>query len=146
MTRAARDLAEDDRWKALLTGIFGSSPYLTDSLVNNLATVADYAAVGPEAALARSLAALRQHGEDDIGAVERALRAAKRQIALIVALADLDGTWSLETVTRTLSDFAALAVDIAAAAHARTLTRTGAVALPEGAGGLAGSGIIVLGM
>src|SRR5262249_37404841 len=78
-------------------------------------------------------------------ALERALRKARQRVALLVALADLAGDWPLETVTRTLSDFAARAVDLSASLHARRLAQTGAVAL-SGGDALADSGIIILGM
>ena len=41
------------------------------------------------------------------------LRAAKRRVALITALADLGGVWPLEMVTGTLTDFADAACDLA---------------------------------
>ena len=41
------------------------------------------------------------------------LRRAKRRVALVTALADLGGVWSLEAVTRTLSDFADAAAGLA---------------------------------
>jgi [glutamine synthetase] adenylyltransferase / [glutamine synthetase]-adenylyl-L-tyrosine phosphorylase len=141
--RAARDLLDDTRWRPLLIGIFGSSPFLTESLLSNLDCALDYAQSGSEAALAKALAAL-ESAETETAAIERALRRAKQRVALIVALADLAGDWPLETVTRTLSDFAGRATDIAVSLQARRLARTGAIALPGQ--GLEGSGIIILGM
>ena len=41
------------------------------------------------------------------------LRAARDGVALVTALADLSATWSLEQVTRALSDFADVALDFA---------------------------------
>jgi glutamate-ammonia-ligase adenylyltransferase len=144
--RAARDLLENARWRPLLTGIFGSSPFLTESLLRNLEAVLDYAQSGPEAALAKALASLDHEcvAEAEPAAVERALRRAKQRVALIAALADLACDWPLETVTRILSEFAGRAADIAALLHARRLARAGAIALRGS--GLEGSGIIILGM
>ena len=143
---AARGLLDDPRWGPLLAGIFGSSPYLTESLLAGIETALDYAQSGPEAALARALGALEADcgPESEPAVVERALRVAKRRVSLVTALADLAADWPLETVTRTLSEFAGRAVDLAAGLHARRLARTGAIAL--GPRGLAGSGIIILGM
>ncbi len=142
----AQDLLDDVRWRPLLMGIFGSSPFLTESLLSNLEAALEYARSGPEAALAKALSALEGNAlvAAEPPAVERALRRARQRVALIVALADLAGDWPLETVTRTLSDFAGRAVDIAAALHARRLARNGAIALRGH--GLDGSGIIILGM
>ena len=144
--RAARELLESARWRPLLAGIFGSSPFLTESLIGNLDAVLDYAQSGPEAALADALAALeRDTGpEAEPAAVERALRLAKRRVALVTALADLAADWPLETVTRTLSAFAGRAADVAAGLHAGRLARSGAISLAGP--GLDGSGIIILGM
>ncbi|MBL8665557.1 MAG: bifunctional [glutamine synthetase] adenylyltransferase/[glutamine synthetase]-adenylyl-L-tyrosine phosphorylase [Candidatus Odyssella sp.] len=144
--RAARELLDGARWQPLLTGVFGSSPFLTESLIGNLDTVLDYAQSGPDAALARALAALEGDAgpEAEPAPVERALRIAKRRVSLVTALADLTADWPLETVTRTLSEFAGRAADIAARIHARRLARAGAIALAGP--GLDGSGIIILGM
>jgi len=144
--RRALELLEDSRWQPLLMGIFGSSPFLTESLLSNVEAVLDYAQSGPEAALAEGPMALDPAVslEADPAVVERALRRARQRLALIVALADLAGDWPLETVTRTLSAFAGRAVDIAATLHARRLARSGAITLAGD--GLEGSGIIVLGM
>ncbi|MGH7005093.1 MAG: bifunctional [glutamine synthetase] adenylyltransferase/[glutamine synthetase]-adenylyl-L-tyrosine phosphorylase, partial [Alphaproteobacteria bacterium] len=116
-------------------------------MLTNLDLVVAYARSGPEAALADTLAQLeRETGpKAEVAAVERALRIAKRRVALVVALADLSAAWPLETVTRALSDFAGRATDIAVTLHARVLARTGAIALTPGAD-LARSGIIILGM
>ncbi len=147
LRRAALSLLEDPRWQPLLMGIFGSSPFLTESLLSNLETALDYVHSGPEAALANALSALERTAvpDADLPDVERALRRAKQRVGLIAALADLAGAWPLETVTRTLSEFAGRAVDIAARLHARRLAQTGAITL-AGGDGLDGSGIIVLGM
>jgi len=144
---AAAALAAEPVWAPLLAGIFGSSPFLTECLLSNPDLAVDYSRAGPEGAIAKILAQLeRETGpEAEIAAVERALRVAKRRLALAVALADLSGAWPLETVTRALSDFAGRATDIAIGVHARALARTGAIALAPGPG-LAGSGIIILGM
>jgi [glutamine synthetase] adenylyltransferase / [glutamine synthetase]-adenylyl-L-tyrosine phosphorylase len=117
--RAARGLLENARWRPILTGIFGSSPFLTESLLSNLDTALDYAQSGPEAALANALAALERESapEAEPALVERALRLAKRRVSLVTALADLATDWPLETVTRTLSEFAGRAADIAAGLH-----------------------------
>ena len=48
---------------------------------------------------------------------------AKRRVALLTALADLAGAWPLERVTAALTDFGALAVDVAAKAEIEVLIR-----------------------
>ncbi len=102
LREAARALAAEPGWAPLLTGIFGSSPFLTECLLSNLDLAVDYSRAGPEGAIANILARLdRETGtEVEFAAVDRALRAAKRRVALAVALADLSAAWPLETVTR----------------------------------------------
>ncbi len=50
---------------------------------------------------------------DDVNAVKVNLRNARYDLALAIALADLSGLWSVDTVTACLSDFADRAIDIA---------------------------------
>ena len=44
-------------------------------------------------------------GERDEARLMRELRVARRQVALLVAVADIAGHWPLERVTQALSDF-----------------------------------------
>ncbi len=93
----------------LIEGAAGSSPYLK-SLIHREAEWLPEALDDPDMALVRLMADL-QAGAPDQRPV--ALRAAKRKVALITALADLAGAWSLEKVTGTLTDFADLASQLA---------------------------------
>ena len=89
----------------------------------------DLATADPDTALADALAAARGPGDPST-----VLRAAKRRVALITALADLSGAWPLERVTAALSDFADLALDvsIAAALAERDAPNRGMLALALG--------------
>ena len=102
-----------------LRGLIRSQPGLVGELVEN----------GPDATLAAAFAGARADGDPAI-----VLRAAKRQVALIVALADLSEAWPLERITAALSDFADLALDrsIAAALAERDAPNRGLVALALG--------------
>ena len=53
--KAALALAAEPHWVPLLSGIFGSSPFLTECLLSNLDLVVAYSHAGPEAALAQTL-------------------------------------------------------------------------------------------
>ncbi len=82
------------------------APFLKNLIRDHELVVHDLAVHGP-AAMMKAL----------IGALELAtLRSSRTQAALIIALADLGGQWSLEQATRALSDFADAA--IAYALHA----------------------------
>lgn len=99
----------------LLSGIFGASPYLTDLILRNPASLLDALAAAPEerftALVGRmtSAVAAAQAMPDAM----RALRLFKSDIALLAALCDLGGAWPVMTVTRRLSEAADAAVSAA---------------------------------
>ena len=84
-----------------------NSPYLKGLLRRRAATLARIEADGFDAAFAVAMAF------DAAVPVDARLRAAKADVALITALADLSGAWPLERVTAALSDFADAALDAA---------------------------------
>jgi len=94
---------------ALIEGAAGCSPYLR-TLCESEAAWLPGALEAPETAFDAILAGKADLAPDN---VPRALRQAKRRVALLVALADLGGIWPLEEVTRRLSDFADRAVRVA---------------------------------
>ena len=114
---------------ATLAHAWAHAPYLRGLIRSQSDLVATIVRDGPDAALATALDAARADGDPAL-----ILRAAKRRVALIVALADLSGTWPLERVTAVLSDFADLALDrsIAAALAERDAANRGLVALALG--------------
>lgn len=127
----------------LLEAVFGNSPYLARLLLLYPYILHDMATLGADAAHARLVAELDAIDTADL---TRQLRIAKGKLALLVALADIQGEWGLENVTGALSDFAqrslTLAVDaLLAAAHKR-----GEIILPSPENSSADSGIIILGM
>jgi glutamate-ammonia-ligase adenylyltransferase len=86
------------------------SPYLRGLMRTRAATLRILATEGAEAAVAAAHAELV--GEAPAGA---RMRRAKADIALVAALADLAGLWSLEQVTAALSDIADRTLDLAVA-------------------------------
>ena len=93
--------------KALLDGAFGNSGFLSRLALREPEILARYFASGPVVVLqeaienAQAVAFL-----DEEAAAMRQLRLAKRGAALAIALADIGGIWSLDQVTRGLSQFA----------------------------------------
>jgi [glutamine synthetase] adenylyltransferase / [glutamine synthetase]-adenylyl-L-tyrosine phosphorylase len=155
LSEDARRFAAGAEGAALLAAIGGNSPFLSDLAVREPATLLDaVAGRGPDAALADALGGLRRldpgAGRDVVGA---ALRVAKRRVALIAAAADIAGRWPLDRVTGALSAMAEAAVGLACAHLLGAAIGRGELrpfpldrwADPE-AGGLAGSGLCVLGM
>ncbi|GAB0112909.1 bifunctional [glutamine synthetase] adenylyltransferase/[glutamine synthetase]-adenylyl-L-tyrosine phosphorylase [Acidisoma sp. C75] len=99
---------------ALLAAIGGNSPYLAGLALREVRTVGRLVAEGAAAAVAdamRSLAAISPAAPRP--AVSAALRQAKRQVALAVALADIGGLWQLDQVTGALSDLAEATLGLA---------------------------------
>jgi glutamate-ammonia-ligase adenylyltransferase len=109
---------------------WAEAPFLKGLMRGRPATLARLATAGPQAALADALALAEDAGQP----IMPRLRAARRDVALITALADLAGLWSLEQVTAALSDFTDLAIDaaIAAALAERGAANRGLVALALG--------------
>ncbi|NIZ08768.1 bifunctional [glutamine synthetase] adenylyltransferase/[glutamine synthetase]-adenylyl-L-tyrosine phosphorylase [Pseudooceanicola sp. HF7] len=93
----------------LIEGTAGCSPYLAGLMAKE----ADWlpgALHAPRRALQAEAARLQSLGPDRIA---EGLRQGKRRVALIAALADLCGAWTLEEVTGALTDYADLSVQLA---------------------------------
>ncbi|TMM54429.1 glutamine-synthetase adenylyltransferase [Sulfitobacter sabulilitoris] len=99
----------DDDLALLVRGAAGSSPYLA-TLIEKEAAWLPAALDDPDGALEAEIAGARGHGPDGLA---EALRRAKRRVALLTALADLGGAWSLMAVTGALTRFADAACDAA---------------------------------
>ncbi len=91
----------------LVAGTAGCSPYLAGLLAQESDWITRIEVEGAEAL--RSDVLTRDIASNDIAGH---LRQGKRRVALLAALADLGGVWSLEQVTGTLTDYADLAVDL----------------------------------
>ncbi len=92
---------------ALVAGVAGCSPYLRGLLEKEADWLREVAEVEPESALQDVLGGLTLA---DPGDLHVALRRVKRRVALLVALCDCGGIWSLEEVTGALTRLADLAV------------------------------------
>lgn len=102
---------DDPEAVALLDALFGNSPYLTETALQNPVFVTDLWRQGPELildGLAAELRAVRVTARDggQPPAIATALRRLKRRVALAVAVADIAEVWPLEKITGALSDFA----------------------------------------
>ncbi len=93
----------------LIAGAAGSSPYL-NKLIHALADWLPAALHDPERVLKVEQKALMETPPD---LIPSALRKAKAQHAIIIALADLAGAWTTERVARCWTEFADLACDLA---------------------------------
>ncbi|HYZ64861.1 MAG TPA: hypothetical protein VE650_20610, partial [Acetobacteraceae bacterium] len=140
-------LAASCAGRAMLEALGGGSPFLSDLALREHAVAVQVMRDGPDAALEQVASDLAAIGPGMARApLAAALRQAKRRVALITAMADIGGRWSLARVTGTLSWLAETtlrhAVDhlLHAAHQARELS------LPDPAHPGPGSGLVVLGM
>jgi glutamate-ammonia-ligase adenylyltransferase len=97
---------------ALLLGIADHSPYLWRLAQAEPERLGRLLAQDPEYSLADCLSRLRARcdGASDDAEMMSALRAAKHESHLLIALADIGGVWDVVDVTRALSAFADAAV------------------------------------
>ena len=147
--RSALDaLWRDASAVALLSAIFGNSPFLSRLALSDAAYLPRLFAGAPEQALTELLAALAR-GLDATAEMDAAmvhLRVARRRVAILVALADVGGVWNLDQVTDALSQFAGGAIDGAVCWLLRDAARRGELRLVDETRAGFGSGLVVLGM
>ncbi len=96
----------------LLSAVFGNSPFLTRTLLRDAKALPDLLGPPPDAAFAGILDEVAQIPFAEVDPMV-ALRAARRRVALLVALADLAGHWDFDAVTHALSRFAEFALQAA---------------------------------
>ena len=99
----------DTQTRDLLSGTAGCSPYLA-SLIEKQKEWLPQALSDPQAAVEQELKSVAALPPDDLA---DNLRRSKQRIALITALADLGGAWSLAQVTAALTEFADAATHVA---------------------------------
>ena len=87
------------------------APFLKGLIRSRRAVLAAMAERGVDAAFADAMAVAADPARD----IMERLRRARGDVALVVAIADLAGLWSLEQVTAALSNFADLSIDTAIA-------------------------------
>ena len=143
----ARQVAETPKARALLEGLFGNSPFLTDCLLKDIGFARLLFQDGVDSGFAAALAQCDLAGEsDDMKALMKGLRIAKRQAALSIALADITGQWTLEQVTQGLSALAERSLQVAADHLLRALAKQGKIPLANPDNPSEGSGLVILGM
>src|SRR5215469_6571660 len=132
----------------LLAAIFGNSPFLSTVVIKEWAFLTHLVEESADRVFGEVAAAIEStedFGEDRPGLMRR-LRIAKRQTALLAAVAELAGVWSLEDQTRALSRFAGAALGAAVRHLLRHAAGRGLISLPSLDAPECDSGLIVLGM
>ena len=140
-------LLADPRVAPILEAIFGNSSFLTRIIRRHPDWLPRLINAAPEETLADLIARTRAaSGLATQAEVMQALRIAKAEAALLIALADITGTWPLESVTKALSDFADAAVIAAIEWLLRDAARRGQVLKDAEGLTAADSGLAILGM
>jgi glutamate-ammonia-ligase adenylyltransferase len=144
----AEALIQTPEGQRLIRSVCGNSPYLGNSLVRDPAFVRRLLTDGFEATQVRLLAELRREyaEETDTDRLMAGLRRTKRRAALLIAIADISGAWSLEPVMAALSDVAECALELAAGHLLRRAAAANLLRLPDLAQPIRGSGLIILAM
>jgi [glutamine synthetase] adenylyltransferase / [glutamine synthetase]-adenylyl-L-tyrosine phosphorylase len=142
------DLGNSVEGQHLLQAIFGNSPYLSQCINGDLPFFNHLMRKGCSAALDFIYEELNQTAkpEQPQASLMKALRVGKKRIALITAIADIGNAWSLEKITKTLSDFAGVATNHAFAHLLLQAHIKGDLQIPFPEDPTKDSGIIVLGM
>ena len=144
----ARQWSAAGAGKRLLASIFGNSPFLSGVAVKEWAFLTRLVEEGPDPLFAEIAASVEKTEDlgEDTAAVMRRLRIAKRRVALVAALAELAGVWSLEQQTAALSRFAEAALGAALRHLLREAARKGLITLTDADQPEQDSGLIVLGI
>jgi [glutamine synthetase] adenylyltransferase / [glutamine synthetase]-adenylyl-L-tyrosine phosphorylase len=129
----------------LLLGLAEHSPYLWGLIVEDPPRLARLLRAPPQKSLGRIVAGMEARQDEDEAELMRALRLAKRESALLIALADIGGVWGLVEVTEALSRFADSAVSCALRFLLRQGVTAGRLVIDiESADPETGSGLVVL--
>ncbi|MEK0082767.1 bifunctional [glutamine synthetase] adenylyltransferase/[glutamine synthetase]-adenylyl-L-tyrosine phosphorylase [Benzoatithermus flavus] len=131
---------------ALLEGVFGSSPFLSECLVLEPGVLRLLLERGPDEAHAVLRAELDTVPVGDRTRLMMALRRQRRRHALLIALCDLTGAWSLEQVTAALTELADRSVQLGLDHLLLEGAKRGEIALVNEVAPAEGAGIFVLGM
>jgi [glutamine synthetase] adenylyltransferase / [glutamine synthetase]-adenylyl-L-tyrosine phosphorylase len=140
----ARQL-ESGRTRDLLLGLADHSPYLWTLVQEDPARLVRLLGRAPEDSLDALIGGLAAHRDENEADLMPALRRAKRESALLIALADIGGIWDVVAATEALTRFADAAVRAAVSFLLRKHARVGDLALEADAADIgSGSGLVVL--
>src|SRR3984957_6960588 len=136
---------ERARTRDVLLGLADHSPYLWALVQEDPARLARLLRRPPGESLDALVQALASRRDEQEADLMPALRRAKRESALLIALADIGGVWDVVAATEALTRFADAAVRAALAFLVRKHARAGLLALDaEAPDPEDGSGVVVL--
>lgn len=136
------------RARALLEGIAEASPYLFDLLRGDPARAIRVLGCDPDRHIAHLVASIRHQlaaATDEMSAMQH-LRQIKAEAALLIALCDIGGVWTIMQVTAALTDIATTAVQSTVRYLFAQEAARGRIAPADPTAPELGSGFIVLAM
>ena len=145
-TALSQHLAAHPASRELVAGILAHSPFLTQIMRRDPAGLLASLTGDPAErrdGLLREIAAA-SGPETATADLMRELRRFRQAMALLVALADIGGVWTVEEVTRALSATADMAVRLASEHALRQASDLGRITLPDASEPGTGSGLVVL--
>ena len=145
-TALSEHLAAHPASRELVAGILAHSPFLTQIMRRDPAGLLASLTGDPAErrdGLLREIAAA-SGPETATADLMRELRRFRQAMALLVALADIGGAWTVEEVTRALSATADMAVRLASEHALRQASDLGRITLPDASEPGTGSGLVVL--
>ena len=140
-------LVRSKPFEAMLRCLGGNAPYLADLAIREAATLRQLAKDGPDKVVDAAMAALSRIAPiAPRPRIAAGVRAAKRSVALAVAVADIGGLWSLTKVTAALSALAEATLRLCVAHLLRDGHARGDLRLPRPGEPGRACGFTVLGM
>ncbi len=145
-TALSEHLAADSVSRELVAGILAHSPFLTQIMRRDPAGLLASLTGDPAERRDGLLREIAAASGPEIATADlmRELRRFRQAMALLVALADIGGAWTVEEVTRALSATADMAVRLASEHALRQASDLGRITLPDASEPGTGSGLVVL--
>src|SRR5262249_19084777 len=127
----ARDWSATPDGKRLLAALFGNSPFLSGAAVAEWDFTTRLVTEGPDQLFEELAAATERHQErgENRAALMKRLRVARRRVALLAAIAELAGWWSLEQQMAALTRFADASIGAAVRHLLQEAAASGAIAV-----------------
>jgi [glutamine synthetase] adenylyltransferase / [glutamine synthetase]-adenylyl-L-tyrosine phosphorylase len=145
---AAAALTRDPAGRRMLQALFGNSPFLTHCALVDLAFTCSLLNGGVEESYSQVLRDLARV-DSTTAATDRvmaAMRTAKRRAAFAIAVADIAGAWPIERITASLSEVAAITLQLAVRHQLAQAASRGWLRLNDSKRPEEGSGYFILGL
>ena len=132
--------------RRLLAAIFGNSPFLSGAAIVEWDFLTRLVTEGADPLFGELVAETEKHADsgENRAMLMRRLRIVRRRVALLAAIAELAGGWSLERQMNALSRFAEAAIGAAVRHLLHAAAAIGAIRLADDADPERDSGLIVL--